>query len=103
MEDINLIREKAELLAIKVNTNQLISIKQAANLLSVKYNTLHLWIREGGLPVLRTGRHLKFLPSELIQWTRDQQGEYQQKQSEKKDKDTRPQRGPKPKHLAITE
>ena len=101
MEDINLIREKAELLAIKVNTNQLISIKQAANLLSVKPNTLHVWLREKGLPVLRTGRHLKFLPSELIQWARNQQEEHQQKQAKKKD--TRPQRGPKPKHLAITE
>jgi excisionase family DNA binding protein len=103
MEDINLIREKAELLAIKVNTNQLISIKQAANLLSVKPNTLYVWLRKKGLPVLRTGRHVKFLPSELIQWARNQQEEHQQKQAEKKDKDTRPQRGPKPKHLAITE
>ena len=82
----------------------LITAKEAAEFLHIKKNTLHIWIRtKKDLPVLRTGRNVKFLLSELIQWTRDQQEEHQQKQAKKKDKDTRPQRGPKPKHLAITE
>ena len=70
----------------------LISVKQAAEFLAVRTNTVYLWIKEKNLPARRTGRHIKFLLSELLEWTGKQQAEYQRA----KEKKLRPQRGPKP-------
>lgn len=67
----------------------LITAKEAAELLNVKKNTLFVWVRtkKGNIPALRTGSHIKFLPSELLQWARDQQEKYQKKQTDKEVKD----------------
>lgn len=76
----------------------LVSVKEAAIILAVKVPTIRTWMREKkDFPALRTGRHIKFLPSELIEWTRQQQVEYLRN----KEKKLRPQRGPKPKHSAV--
>ncbi len=69
----------------------LVSISQAATHLAVKVNTLRLWVKEKNLPHYRTGCHLKFLPSELLNWAKQQAEQYMAD----KEKAKRPTRGRK--------
>lgn len=56
----------------KKTSKRLLTIRQAAEALSVSVSTLRVWCRSGApmVPVVRMGRDLRFDPEELWEWVR---------------------------------
>lgn len=50
----------------------LLTPSQAAQLLAVRTSWVYGAVREGRLPCLRLGRHIRFLRSDLERWLADQ-------------------------------
>lgn len=50
----------------------LLTAAKAAELLSVKPSWIYEAVREGRLPCVRVGKHVRFLRSDLERWVADQ-------------------------------
>ena len=82
----------------------LLSTEQAALLFNCSTQEINRLVHkpENPLPFHKVGRHFKFLSSEMIQWSKGEAQDNLQQKADRKDKATKPQRGPKPsKKVAI--
>ena len=49
--------------------DRLLKPREAAEFLSVKLRTIYAWAAQGKIPYRRAGTELRFLRSELLEWT----------------------------------
>lgn len=47
---------------------EVLTVKEAAQLLNMKQNTLYLWAAQRRLPSVKVGRSRRFVKSELMEW-----------------------------------
>jgi excisionase family DNA binding protein len=53
---------------VSLEAGSLLDAKQVAELLQVPRSTVHAWAREGSLPCLRLGRHLRWTRPMIEDW-----------------------------------
>jgi excisionase family DNA binding protein len=50
------------------NVNELLSVKQVAEYLQLKRDTIYAWARQGKIPVIRVGGILRFRRKDIEAW-----------------------------------
>ena len=56
-----------------MTSNRLLTADDVARTLRVTRRTVYQLVQRDGLPALRVGRHYRFRPESVEQWTREQQ------------------------------
>lgn len=56
----------------QITDERLLTIKEAAEFLQVTENAIRKWVSEGRLKARRVGQDIRFLKSEILEWTASQ-------------------------------
>lgn len=67
-ETLGRLLEKAESQTVRPSVEEMVGIKQAAQILHLSVSRVHTLVQQGSVPSYKPGRNLMFLPSELHKW-----------------------------------